>query len=281
MGLFDPSRDSFHVAPAFTPLMRRIGLDARGVFTDPRIVPWRSLPDRDNCTLDDTDDAGTKLRLHIKRYPAAGKAGGQTTADLEQAGHRLLVDADIPTAPLVAWGVLTDGRSFTIWKDLAGFTPGDKLVEQGFAFEPLLMPTAELAAKLHAAGLHHRDLYLCHFMIDPLSLGDGALSEDATPDSQPDSSPVQLIDVARVRRLPGWPLRRRWIVKDLAQFWYSTTKLAVTDDHRERWLAAYAAARGVRPTSLRGAILRKARSIARHDASLNARQPTRNVSIPS
>jgi len=28
----------------------------------------------------------------------------------------------------------------------------------------LLTPTAQLAAKLHSAGLHHRDLYLCHFM---------------------------------------------------------------------------------------------------------------------
>ncbi len=278
MSLFDPSRDSFHVAPAFTALMRRIGLDARAVFADPRIAPWRSLPDRDNCTLDDTDDAGSRLRLHVKRYPAAaGRPGGPTTADLEQAGHQLLVDAGIPTAPLVAWGVLTDGRSFTIWRDLAGFTPGDKLVEQGFKFEPLLEPTAELAAKLHAAGLHHRDLYLCHFMIDPLAVGDLPPSTQVSPT---ESSPVQLIDVARVRRLPGWPLRRRWIVKDLAQFWYSTTKLAVTDDQRERWLAAYSAARGIRPVSLRGAILRKARSIGRHDASLNAREPTRNVSIP-
>jgi Lipopolysaccharide kinase (Kdo/WaaP) family len=182
----------------------------------------------------------------------------------------LLVDAGIPAAPLVAWGVLTDGRSFTIWQDLAGFTPGDKLVEQGTAFESVLAPTAELAAKLHTAGLHHRDLYLCHFMIDPALL--------AAAGHVP---AVQLIDTARVRRLPGWPLRRRWIVKDLSQFWYSTTKLAVTDDQRDRWLAIYAKERAVRPGSLRGSIVRKARAIRRHDASLNASQPSRNVSIPT
>lgn len=269
MGLFDPNSDSFHVAPAFTPLMRQIGLDARGVFTDPRIVAWRKLSDRENCTLDEVTDAG-KVRLHVKRYT---RTPAPTTADLEQAGYQLLVDAGIPAAPLLAWGVLTDGRSFTLWQDLAGYTPGDKLVEQGTAFESLLEPTAAIAAKLHGAGLHHRDLYLCHFMVDPSLLH--------APSGLTDLQPVQLIDTARVRRLPGWPLRRRWVVKDLAQFWYSTTRLAVSDEQRERWLATYARHRGIRPASLRGAIVRKAAAIRRHDASLNARQPSRNVSIPT
>jgi len=37
------------------------------------------------------------------------------------------------------------------------------LVRGGLPFESLLNPTADLAAKLHNANLHHRDLYLCHF----------------------------------------------------------------------------------------------------------------------
>jgi hypothetical protein len=267
MGLFDPNSDSFHVGPAFASLMREIGLDARGVFTDPRITPWRKLPDRENCTLDEFTDAG-KVRLHVKRYPRSpgARSSAPTTADLEQVGYQLLVDAGIPAAPLVAWGVLTDGRSFTIWQDLSGFAPGDKLVEAGTPFAQVLEPTAELAAKLHAAGLHHRDLYLCHFMVPPTTT---------------DGQPVQLIDTARVRKLPGWPLRRRWIVKDLAQFWYSTTRLPISDEQRDQWLTAYAGRRGISPRSLRGAILRKAAAIRRHDASLNAKQPTRNVSIPT
>ena len=36
---------------------------------------------------------------------------------------------------------------------------------------------------------------------------------------------------------------RRWIVKDLAQFWYSTTKLNVTEEQHRAWLAEYAPAR--------------------------------------
>lgn len=265
-----------HVNPQFQPLLREVGLDADGVFDDPRIRVWRTLPDRENGTLDEARPDGSRVRLHVKRYPAAAAGGiGETPAEVEARGHEFLATRGIPTAPLVGWGVLPDRRSFTLWLDLAGHTPGDKLVDRGFSFDRLLDPTADLAGKLHAAGLHHRDLYLCHFMADPGAAGGGGGTGPVD---------VRLIDVARVRPLPRFLTRRRWVVKDLAQFWYSTTKLpAVTDDHRERWLARYAAARGdgTRPASLRGAILRKVAAIARHDARLNARQPGRNVSIPA
>jgi hypothetical protein len=256
-----------HVSASFQPLLRVIGLDADAVFDDPRIRVWRKLDDRENCTLDGEDADGNPVRLHIKRYTAVTR--GRTPAEIEQAGQSLLEAQRIPTASLVAWGVMPDRRSFTVWLDLADFTPGDKMIAGGFAFDRLLEQTADLAAKLHRSGLHHRDLYLCHFMVHP---------------TDPESSPeVRLIDVARVRRLPGFLTRRRWIVKDLAQFWYSTTKHgeAISDEQRDRWLARYCQSRrDVSPGSLRSAILRKVRAIARHDARLNRIQPNRNVSLP-
>ena len=95
---------------------------------------------------------------------------------------------------------------------------------------------------------------------------------------------LKLIDTARVRRLPGLLTRRRWVVKDLAQFWYSTTKLPVTDEQRLAWLARYAGRRGLGAgrdgDRLRRSIERKAGAIGRHDAQLREKQPTRNVSIP-
>jgi hypothetical protein len=266
MSLFDRPRNTIRADPEYQSILRIVGLDADAVFADPRIRVWRKLADRENCTLDEDLGDGTKVRLHIKRYFPA--PGFNTAADDEFQGHQFLVDEKIPTAPLVAWGVMADRRSFTIWLDLAGFTPGDKLVAGGFPFERLLVPTADLAGTLHKSGLHHRDLYLCHFMAKP---GQG----------EQDAVEIRLIDTARVRRLPGFLTRRRWIVKDLAQFWYSTTKLPeVTDEQRERWLARYSQMRGdVRPDQLRAAILRKVRAIGRHDRRLNVKEPGRNVSI--
>jgi heptose I phosphotransferase len=166
---------------------------------------------------------------------------------------------------------LPDGRSFIITEDLAGFRAADKWITDGYAFEKLLEPTADLAARLHAHGLHHRDLYLCHFFVRPAPDGQqgGAAAE------------LRLIDAARVKRLPGFLTRRRWIVKDLAQFWYSTLSLPVTDDQRARWLARYGRQRGLSSVdALRGSIERKVARIARHDRHLRGAQPTRNVSIP-
>lgn len=293
--------DRFLVSPEYQPLVRAVGLDAEAVFDDPRVVAWRHLPDRQNCTLDGTAVDGSAVRLHVKRYTLPAAAGEQTPAEVEVRGHQLLADRGIPTAALVAWGVRADRRSFTVWLDLAGYTPGDKLVGGGVAFERLLGPTADLAGQLHKAGLHHRDLYLCHFMAKPAGASVSAVEaaaaaaaegEEAVGDGQPAGSPpsadappdVRLIDVARVRRLPGFLTRRRWVVKDLAQFWYSTVQLgpAVTDEQRSRWLARYAATRGdVTPQQLRKAIERKAAAIARHDERLKRKQPTRNVSIPT
>jgi hypothetical protein len=253
----DSASPQFFVSGDYQPLMRMLGLDAGTVFEHPDIRCWRKLPDRENCTLDVDLPDGRHVRLHVKRYVSAADA--QPEVD----GHELLVAASIPTAPLVGWGT-SGGRSFVIFDDLTGYAPGDKLVERGTAFETLLEPTADLAAVLHAAGLHHRDLYLCHFMARLI----GQRAE------------VKLIDTARVRRLSGLITRGRWIVKDLAQFWYSTLKLPVTEDQRSRWLERYASRAGTSPASLRRRIERKVRSIARHDARLHRDRPERDVSLP-
>ena len=57
-----PSQNEFHVAGGYQPLMRVIGLDAEAVFTHPRIVAWRRLADRENCTLDAELDGLQRLR---------------------------------------------------------------------------------------------------------------------------------------------------------------------------------------------------------------------------
>jgi len=250
---------ALHVLPQYQPLFRELALDAAGVFTCPDIHIWRKLPDRENGTLD-TLIAGRPVRLHVKRYPTRAQA------DQELQGHRLLEQAQIPTMTLAAFGHTIDNRSFVMFEDLAGYQPADKLIAAGMDFDRLLTATADLTAKLHNANLHHRDLYLCHFF---------AKIENDEPD-------IRLIDVARVAQLNNAFTRQRWIIKDLAQFWHSTQELQITDSQRESWLSRYAAQRGLKnTTSLHRRITKKSNAIARHDARLRARQPRRNISIPS
>jgi hypothetical protein len=243
----------------FQPLLRQIGFEPESVFTNPHIKPWRKLPDRENCVWA-LDFNGEGVRWHVKRYPSAGK---ESPARKEAGGITLLNRHQIPTAKIVVWGELEDGRSFIILEDLANHRPADKLLESGYDFDRILEPTAKLAADLHNANLHHRDLYLCHFMIDP---------SDAA---------ARLIDAARVAELPRIMFRHRWIVKDLSQFWYSTFAVGVTDAQRTQWLQKYAEHRKLTDTEwLHRAIARKSDLIARHDQNLRRAQPNRNISIP-
>jgi hypothetical protein len=297
------SCDSIEIIPRFRATFESLGLTAQSLFTDPRVVVWRSITERQNCTLDLAMEDGARVRLHVKRFEAV--RGSVSPAEAEALGIRALEDEGIPTAPLVAFGSLADGRSVLITEDLAGFRAADKCIESGLEFERILGATADLAARLHARGLHHRDLYLCHFFVKvegetdevACSAQPGPTAKSPLPSPlpeyrargpnaerpQPGIAPLELrlIDAARVRRLPGFLTRGRWIVKDLAQFWYSTMALAITEDQRTRWLARYAEQRGLGSSDrLRRAIERKCAAIARHDTKLKAAQPTRNVSIP-
>jgi hypothetical protein len=260
-----PSHTSstLHIHSEYQSLFDSIGLTPERVFTDSSIKPWRHLPDRENCLWDLPGPHGRAIRFHVKRYfPSRGSAN--RPREEAKAAERLAA-GKIPAARIAAWGALPDGRGFVILEDLAGFQAADKLIQSGVPFDRLLIPTADLAADLHNANLHHRDLYLCHFF---------AAATGKTPD-------VRLIDLARVRPLPKLT-RRRWIVKDLAQFWYSTLGLEITDDQRAAWLARYAKKTSVKKLeTLRRSIQLKSDSIAAHDAKLRRRQPRRNISISS
>jgi hypothetical protein len=251
------------IAEKYAPLFRSISFTPEMIFTSPDIRPWRKLDDRENCVWNLATPQGV-LRLHVKRYHQTPH--GKPFATLEAEGYYALESRHIPTATVVTHGILPQGRSFIVTEDLTGFTPADKLIESGTPFAAILTATADLTAKLHTAGLHHRDLYLCHFL--------ARLETKGTPD-------LRLIDAARVRPLSAVLLRRRWIVKDLSQFWYSTTAHEITDAERHEWLTRYAAQTNAQNIDrLNKSIERKARGIAAHDARLRRHDPHRNISIP-
>jgi heptose I phosphotransferase len=240
-------RDELQVVPEYQGLLREMGLDARSVFTHPKIKVWRSIAERENCVLDVPGG-----RLHIKRYRSAGGSAAQ-----EIKGIYALVVEGIPTVKLIAWG-----PRVVITEDLAGYEAADKLVARGLVFDKIDDRIADLTAKLHGRGLHHRDLYLCHFFVNRQTLD------------------VRLIDAARVKRLPKW-FRQRWIVKDLAQLWYSMMQVKVSEAEARKLLNRYAEEMGVQSVDkLYRQIERKCAQIARHDARLQEKRPERNVSIP-
>src|SRR4028118_2385151 len=96
-------RNRFFVGPEYQPIVRAIGLDADTVFTHPDVKVWRSIADRENCTLDYTLPDGRVGRWHVKRYVPA--RGFTTSADAEVNGVRALQAAGIATVPLVGWGM--------------------------------------------------------------------------------------------------------------------------------------------------------------------------------
>lgn len=76
----------------------------------------------------------------------------------------------------------------------------------------LIRAVAELTARLHAAGINHRDCYLCHFHLDMTALEQGRIE-------------LSLIDLhrAQIRTHVPW----RWRIKDLAGLYFSAMRLGL------------------------------------------------------
>lgn len=247
------SVENWQIEETWRPALEAAGLSTLEAWlVDGRITVWRDMRERQNGVLD-LEGIG---RFHVKRIHAP--RGGEVLAEV--AGVRLLESAGIASVPLVAWGVTGGGQGVLVTSDLAGFRPADERMAAGDAFGRFAEKTAEVAGRLHAAGLHHRDLYLCHFLFD-------------------EAGEVRLIDAARVRKLP-WLRRRRWIVKDLAQFRYSALQAGVGEAELEGWLSRWAERASTHPSRWDAAVKRKSAWIARHDKFLARTQPERYASVP-
>lgn len=83
----------------------------------------------------------------------------------------------------------------------------------------LLRQVADIARRMHGAGICHRDFYLCHFL---RRHSDGALV---------------VIDLHRA--LVKSRLGERWIIKDLAGLWFSAMDAGLTQRDLLRFMRAY------------------------------------------
>ena len=109
---------------------------------------------------------------------------------------------------------------------------------------------AEIAARLHRARSFHKDLYLCHYFLDP---------------SKPVGHRLTLIDLHRLGRHRWTAWRWRW--KDLGQLLYSTEGVAgINDRDRLRFWKHYRTRMGLKwPRAEARAIRSKAARYLAHN----------------
>ena len=89
----------------------------------------------------------------------------------------------------------------------------------------LIARVAEMAGRMHRAGVNHRDFYICHFL----------LHLDPAPTA--DVLKLSLIDLHRAQLREGTP--RRWRDKDLASLYFSALEIGLTRRDRLRFLRIY------------------------------------------
>lgn len=139
---------------------------------------------------------------------------------------------DIPSLQAVAYGI--QGRnparqeSFIITDELSNVIQLDHFLQtHSLGVQQrirLIQKVAQIAREMHAAGINHRDFYLCHFM----------LKQPWDFVSEPQ---VFIIDLHRAQIRPKVP--QRWLVKDLAGLYFSSMSLPISLRDRLRFLRFY------------------------------------------
>lgn len=151
----------------------------------------------------------------------------------EWAALNKLRALNIPSLIPLAYGVRGKNpakqQSFIVTRELTDVIQLDHYFEQNSVAiksrRLILEQLALMVRALHEAGINHRDLYLCHFMLKPESLVAGNNPE------------IYLIDLHRAQCRVQVP--QRWKIKDLAAFYYSTLNLGFSRRDRLRFLKIY------------------------------------------
>ncbi len=89
----------------------------------------------------------------------------------------------------------------------------------------LIERVAEMTRRLHQGGLNHRDLYICHFLLQQPWNG------------EPEKLHLHLIDLHRVQQRQRVPFR--WLAKDLGSLWFSAMEIGLTRRDLLRFLRCY------------------------------------------
>ncbi|MDL1959931.1 MAG: hypothetical protein LWX01_13110 [Deltaproteobacteria bacterium] len=263
-------RGRLEVNRAFLLLLESNGLETfKALMSHPgHAVAKCVIKERNTVRLDLKTESGEKRPFFLKRYvPPTARDRLKTYLRLNrpapgarQEWHAMWIflQVSIPGPVPVAWGkdggsslVLSEGVSHVMrlseWVD-RNLGEGSGINPQVLSSKrKIIEEVANIVARMHSAGLHHQDLYLCHFLCG----------------SEQDGLPLTLIDLQRVKRHRRLP--RRWQVKDLAQLHFSSAQYITRQDIRRFWKVYNSTYHtGRRKIPLWHSILRKSQRIRRH-----------------
>lgn len=94
--------------------------------------------------------------------------------------------------------------------------------------QKLITNVADIARRMHSAGLNHRDFYLCHFLVR---------DRDWTKWTVAEPVELVLIDLHRVQIRERVP--ERWLIKDLGGLLFSAFDAGITRRDLLRFIEAY------------------------------------------
>lgn len=154
----------------------------------------------------------------------------------EYAAIRRLKELDVATMTPAGFGERGTNpatrRSFIITEALAPTVALDEHCRAWREVPPapgwrraVIRRVAEMARRMHAGGMNHRDFYLVHFL----------LHLDPVP--TPQDFRISLIDLHRAQLRAATP--RRWRDKDLAALHFASLEAGLSDRDRLRFLRVY------------------------------------------
>jgi len=149
-----------------------------------------------------------------------------------------LGELGVDTMTLVGYGrkgvIPSTMQSFVVTEELTNVTPLTDLTRdwhEGCPDVPLkqvlIDKVADIARTLHDNGVNHRDLYICHFLLDS-EMRVAPTAEDVR---------LYLIDLHRVQIRRKTP--HRWRVKDVAAIYFSAMDIGLTRRDLLRFVRRY------------------------------------------
>lgn len=144
--------------------------------------------------------------------------------------HALAIPSLIPVAYGVRGKNPAHQQSFIVTRELTDVMQLDHFFEQHSVTvktkRDILASVATIARELHAAGINHRDFYLCHFMLKQNLV----FNQSRKPS-------LYLVDLHRAQLRPQVPAR--WLVKDLGSLLFSSLNLPFSQRDYLRFLKVY------------------------------------------